>query len=101
MKDAYEVLYRKEADLVRVRQEIESLTLVASLLNDVDQSSEEDAISAEPGLIADESKKKPPSFEGQAFLPLPESPATGTDGQPSEIVRRPKKTFWNVLTSRG
>ena len=34
MKDAYEVLYQKEADLVRVRQEVESLRIAASLLND-------------------------------------------------------------------
>ena len=32
MKDAYEVLYKKEADLARVRREIDSLTLAAGLL---------------------------------------------------------------------
>lgn len=36
MKDAYEVLYQKEAELVRVRREIESLTLSAQLLADED-----------------------------------------------------------------
>lgn len=34
MKDAYEVLEQKEADLSRVRQEIESLRIVAPLLVD-------------------------------------------------------------------
>jgi hypothetical protein len=34
MKDAYEVLQQKEADLARVRHEIESLQVVASLLSD-------------------------------------------------------------------
>ena len=34
MRDAYELLYQKEADLVRVRQEIESLKIAASLLTD-------------------------------------------------------------------
>ena len=34
MKDAYEVLYQKESDLVRVRQEVESLRVVASMLAD-------------------------------------------------------------------
>jgi hypothetical protein len=34
MKDAYEVLYKKEADLARVRREIDSLTIAARLLVD-------------------------------------------------------------------
>jgi hypothetical protein len=36
MKDAYTVLEQKEADLARVRQEIESLRIVASLLEKTD-----------------------------------------------------------------
>jgi hypothetical protein len=36
MKDAYEVLYSKEADLTRVRQEIESLKIVAPMLSEED-----------------------------------------------------------------
>lgn len=36
MKDAYTVLEEKEADLARVRQEIESLRIVASLLEKTD-----------------------------------------------------------------
>jgi hypothetical protein len=38
MKNAYEVLYQKEADLARVRREVESLTIAASLLADDDLS---------------------------------------------------------------
>jgi len=34
MKNAYEVLRQKETDLARVRHEIESLWIVASLLSD-------------------------------------------------------------------
>jgi hypothetical protein len=34
MKNAYEVLQQKEADLARVRHEIESLWIVAPLLSD-------------------------------------------------------------------
>jgi hypothetical protein len=95
MKDAYEVLYRKEADLVRVRQEIDSLALVASLL------AEEGENAAERELVEGEPDKKPSGFEGQAFLPLPGSEATGTDGQ-SDVsgIWRTKKSFWNVLTGR-
>ena len=36
MKNAYAVLEEKEADLARVRQEIESLRIVASLLEKTD-----------------------------------------------------------------
>ena len=36
MKDAYTVLEQKEADLARVRQEIASLRIVASLLEKTD-----------------------------------------------------------------
>ena len=34
MKDVYEILQQKEADLARVRHEVESLQVVASLLSD-------------------------------------------------------------------
>ena len=97
MKDAYEVLYRKEADLVRVRQEIESLTVVASLLAEDGDEGQGASDQAD-----DESTKKPSGFEGQAFLPLPEPQATGTDGQ-SDIaaIWQPKKSFWNVLTGKS
>jgi hypothetical protein len=50
MKDAYEALKQKEADLSRVRHEIESLRVVASLLVDVlnsDQSDKPYLVSAE------------------------------------------------------
>ena len=40
MKDPYEVLRQKEADLARLRHEIESLQLVASLVSD-DETSDE------------------------------------------------------------
>ena len=59
MKDAYEVLKQKEADLNRVRTEIESLRIVASLLaddaardqsDDSDPTSEEDADNLQKGL---------------------------------------------------
>lgn len=95
MKDPYEVLYRKEADLVRVREEIESLTLVATLLAESEQDS------PEPDSIDGEASKKPSGFEGQAFLPLGEPQATGTDGPPPVILRPQKKSFWGALTGRG
>ena len=43
MKDAYLVLEQKEADLARVRQEIESLRIVASLLEKTDDLPDSEA----------------------------------------------------------
>jgi hypothetical protein len=94
MKDAYEVLYQKEADLARVRQEIESLKIVASLLA-------EELTSDNPGRSSDDPNKKPSRSAEKAILNLsarPDSDATGTEG-PSPITRRPR--FWNPLRRRG
>jgi hypothetical protein len=81
MKDPYEVLREKEADLARVRHEIESLHAVASLLSD-------DVTSDEPN------KKKESAAEtldrGSG------SEATGTDGLFSSIpASRPG--WWQAL----
>jgi hypothetical protein len=74
MKDAYAVLQQKEADLIRVRHEIQSLRLVASLLSD--------------DLTSDELTKNVSSAESG-------SEATGTDGLFSSIaVLRPR--FWKL-----
>lgn len=42
MKDAYEVLRQKEADLVRIRHEVSSLKIVAPLLTDDSEESQND-----------------------------------------------------------
>ena len=65
MKNAYEVLEQKEADLARVLQEIESLRIVASLLSDESPSEE----------LA---KKRTRS--GEETLDSGSEKATGTDG---------------------
>src|SRR5579864_5229355 len=85
MKDAYEVLSQKEADLVRVHQEIESLKVVASLLA-------EELTSDNPAQISDDQNKKPSSSAGKAIPARPNSKATGTEG-PFSVGRRSK--FWN------
>lgn len=74
MKDAYEVLYLKEADLTRVRQEIESLKIVAPML------AEEDLTFFQPnGAPPEESKK---GVEKVASQPAALT-ATGTDSAPT------------------
>lgn len=89
MKDAYEVLYKKEAEVARVRREIESLNMVASLLAD-DQLSFFDA----PGSDPDEQNKKP--AEKEISLPAATA-ATGTGGR-STIRRR--TGLWGSLKRR-
>jgi hypothetical protein len=90
MKDAYEVLHQKEADLARVRRETESLALAASLLAD-DESSFFDP--AGGGL---EGQSKKPAEKAIASVPS-DAEATGTDS-PSPGARR--TGFWGSLKRR-
>ena len=82
MKDAYEVLYQKEADVARLRREIESLTIAARLL------AEDDLTFVYPANATDEQKRKPSQ---KAVSPE----RTGTDGG---TVVRPRSGFWGSLT---
>lgn len=83
MKDAYEVLYQKEADLVRVRQEVESLRVAAALL--ADESHTDDS-----HREADPQAKRP----SEPTVVAEPAAATGTDG-PSPNHRQP--SFWEFL----
>ena len=79
MRDAYDVLKEKEADLARVRYEVESLRIVTSLLLDdlnSDQSDKTDLISEE------KTERHLLNIVRQNDSDLE---ATGTDG------------FWNIL----
>ena len=81
MRDAYEVLYQKEADLVRVRQEVESLRVAAPLLSDEDTGSK----------VEELHQRKPSEAALQSYS---EDAATGTDSLfPSS--RQP--SFWEFL----
>jgi hypothetical protein len=81
MKDAYEILEQKEADLARVRQEIESLRIVAPLLVDDLNSNDSD----QTHLISTEKTDDLPDLE-----------ATGTDGLFSSVAIS-RSGFWNAL----
>jgi hypothetical protein len=87
MKDAYELLHQKEEDLLRVRREVESLTIAAWLLGEGDLSSDSTSRVEDPS-------KKPAE---KATFASPGSEATGTDGLRSN-ARRPR--FWNALKRR-
>jgi len=84
MKDAYEVLYQKEADLARVHREIESLTVVASMLADDDSS-----------FFSPNGQNRKPAEK--ALPPCSDIEATGTD-RPTPILRRSR--FWGSLKRR-
>jgi hypothetical protein len=87
MKDAYEVLYQKETDLVRVRQEVESLRVAASLLSD-------DTTLAGEGESPESQEKKPaenaPASEAEGL-------ATGTNGT-GPGARQPG--LWEAFTRK-
>ena len=84
MKDAYELLHQKEAELVRLRQEVESLRVTASLLG-------EGASADNRAHIAERQAKRPVA---QAFVTRAPARATGTRGRP-RLPRRP--SFWDFL----
>jgi hypothetical protein len=88
MKDAYEVLYQKEADLARVRQEIESLTIVASML------AEDDLGFLDPDRGPDAQNKKRPQ---KAVSLRSDAGPTETDSR-SPIAQR--IGFWGSLKRR-
>ena len=105
MKDAYEVLYQKEADLLRVRKEVESLRMAVSLLMN-DASADGPSLNDPPAndLSADDpsaagpaqmSGKRGPSAAAEAHLEP--AAATGTDGR-GPISRGPG--FWKSLKRR-
>jgi hypothetical protein len=84
MKDAYEVLYKKEADLARVRREVDSLTIAAKLLID-----DESGISDNPAPVGQD-KKSVQSVTSQELAVLPEA-------QPFVW---PRSGFWGALRLR-
>jgi hypothetical protein len=88
MKSADDVLRQKEADLARVRHEIDNLKIVAALLadddSDVDQLNHSSNGAGGNLLISEEEAIGAPAE------------ATGTDGLSSSVSHhRPKR--WNVL----
>jgi hypothetical protein len=85
MKDAYQVLRQKEADLVRVRHEIESLLITASLLRD-------EPISEDLNVQTESSTEIRSEHEA-------EPKATGTEGL-SSSVSDSRPGFWTLLTHK-
>ncbi len=82
MKDAYQVLRQKEADLARVRYEIESLLITASLLRDEPLSEGLNVHRERPTGIGSEHEAEPK--------------ATGTEGLFSSVSDS-GPVFWGLL----
>jgi hypothetical protein len=121
MKDVYEVLQQKEADVANVRHEIRSLKLVSSLLSDelplkdaLEFLRQKEADVARvryeienlkivapllsEGLVSDElAKTRADSAAEEAWESDDHSKATGTDGLFSSVVANPRPTFWKLL----
>jgi hypothetical protein len=121
MKDVYEVLQQKEADVARVRDEIQSLKLVSALLSD--DSPVTDARELLRQKEADVARVRheienlrivaPLLSEAFALDELPQkrtdsaaeedrdiddrSEATGTDGLFSSVLADPRPTLWKLL----
>ena len=121
MKDVYELLQQKEADVASVRHEIHSLKLVSSLLSDglATKDARELLLEKEASvarvrheieslkivapllseeLASDDLMKTPANSEtGEADGSDDRSKATGTDGLFSSMIANPRPTFWQHL----
>lgn len=121
MKDVYEVLQQKEADVANVRHEIQSLKLVSSLLSD--KLTLKDACKLLRQKEADVARVRheienlkivaPLLWEESASDERPETraasaaeeerdiddhpKATGTDGLFSSVITNQRPTFWKLL----
>jgi hypothetical protein len=81
MQDAYEVLQQKQAELARVRKEIECLNIVAALLSD-DRASDDPA-------------ESPASSLNDTISRLSDSAATNVDNLFSSAATR--SSLWKAL----
>lgn len=106
MKDAYEVLNQKEADVIRVRQEVDSLKIVASLLDETgsDEPASDMPLPGDPrqssddaGHNSDDPNRKPPTPSEKEMAAGAGSQATGTEG-PFTIGYR--RGFWSAFKPR-
>jgi len=89
MKDAYELLQQKQADLARIRKEIDSLHIVARLLSDDDTADN-------PVKKPNESSASPLSETmSETISRLSDSAASNVDSLFSSLETR--SGFWGSL----
>lgn len=119
MKDAYEVLRDKEADLARVRNEIESARIVASVLDKLPLNDPLEILQVKEADLArvrreieslqivapllseesasDEVTKKPPGSADESLDSSQRLESTGTDTLFSSAFPIPRPRFWSIL----
>ena len=85
MQNVYEVLQQKQAELARVRKEIDCLNIVAALLSD-DRTSDDPALN---------SAQSPASSLTDTISRLSDSAATNVDNLFSSAATR--SSLWKVL----
>ncbi len=116
MKDVHEVLQHKEAAVASVRQEIQSLKLVSSLLSDElalkdpyellrQKEADVDRVRHEienlkivvPLLSEELASARAGSAVEETGNSDDRSKATGTDGLFSSVIASPRPAFWKLL----
>jgi hypothetical protein len=119
MKECHEVLQQKETEVAHVRLEIESLKIVASLLDELPLKNpyevlprkeaelarvrhEIESLKIVAPLLSEESAsdkltKKPPGSAEKTLDPGHSSEATGTDELFSSLMPAPRAGFWKIL----
>jgi hypothetical protein len=91
MKDAYELLHQKEADLARVRKEVYSLNIVARLLEEDDEGKTDDV-----AVASNQPIKKPSGSVTPTMSPQYASEATGSQSSFSSTAAS-RLTVFDVL----
>ena len=81
MKDPYELLHQKEAELARVRKEVQSLNIVARLLAD-----DEDRKTNDVASVSNQPNKKPSGSVTSTMLPEYASEATASQSSFSSVA---------------
>lgn len=121
MKDVYEVLQQKEADVANVRHEIQSLKLASSLFSDelawkdareLLRQKEADVarvrhevenLKIVASLLSEDlasnelTETRADSAAVEARDSDDRSKATGTDGLFSSVIANPRPTFWKLI----
>jgi hypothetical protein len=98
MKGIHEVLQQKEADLARVRKEVESLHIALLLL--ADELPDELPPDELGELPSDEPTRKPASAAREALDVSPGSEATGTDDLLPSMKPSPRPRLWEILRAK-
>ena len=122
MKGIHEVCQEKEAELARVRKEVEGLRLIAPLLSNDPERDARDVLRQKEAdlawvrkeieslqlvapllsdeLSSDDELTRKPASSTQETLDRSVSDATGTDGLFPSLKASPRPRFWEILKGK-